>query len=163
MKSDGSNIRPERPQGPLTDIERSEFYLHEGERLAHMGSWSIRPDGVFDYWSPETFAIFDFDPAKGIPTVTQWLASEVSTEREQIEAALAQTRGKVSGRQGAAAILGMPASTLESKIRALRITNTPTKAPNEFQRNLTIERDKYANQTKHRILPWALGRRILLQ
>jgi formate hydrogenlyase transcriptional activator len=48
-------------------------------------------------------------------------ASGKSTDREQIEAALAQSRGKVSGRQGAAAILGMPASTLESKIRALRI------------------------------------------
>ena len=200
MQSDGSNIRPERPQGPLTEIERSEFYLREGERLAHMGSWSLRPDGVFDYWSPETFVIFDFDPAKGIPTLpqrlavlhdddrdrlakrstqssgkasgptsgtealeeyswpgnvrelqnviersliivdtnefsvdTNWLshefqassfvgtASETLPERQQIEAALAQTKGKVSGRQGAAAILGMPASALESKIRALRI------------------------------------------
>jgi transcriptional regulator with GAF, ATPase, and Fis domain len=47
--------------------------------------------------------------------------SRISTEQEQIEAALAQTKGKVSGRQGAAAILGIPASTLESKIRTLRI------------------------------------------
>jgi len=56
------------------ELERSEFYLREGERLAHMGSWSLRPDGIFDYWSPETFVIFDFDPSKGIPTLTQWLA-----------------------------------------------------------------------------------------
>src|SRR6266849_1191794 len=48
-------------------------------------------------------------------------ASRISTEQEQIEAALAQTKGKVSGRQGAAAKLGIPASTLESKIRTLRI------------------------------------------
>src|SRR6266702_3356564 len=48
-------------------------------------------------------------------------ASRISTEQEQIEAALAQAKGKVSGRQGAAAILGIPASTLESKIRTLRI------------------------------------------
>ena len=54
-------------------LERSEFYLREGERLARMGSWSLRPDGVFDYWSPETFAIFGFDPAKGIPTLKEWL------------------------------------------------------------------------------------------
>jgi formate hydrogenlyase transcriptional activator len=39
-----------------------------------MGSWSLRADGRFDYWSPETFAIFDFDPSQGIPTLTQWLA-----------------------------------------------------------------------------------------
>jgi DNA-binding NtrC family response regulator len=48
-------------------------------------------------------------------------ASRTSIEQEKIEAALAQTKGKVSGRQGAAAILGIPASTLEFKIRSLRI------------------------------------------
>ena len=42
-------------------------------------------------------------------------------ERELIEAALAQTKGKVSGSSGAAAKLGIPASTLESKIRSLKI------------------------------------------
>jgi transcriptional regulator with GAF, ATPase, and Fis domain len=40
-----------------------------------MGSWSLRADGIFDYWSPETFVIFDFDPSQGIPTLTQWLAA----------------------------------------------------------------------------------------
>jgi transcriptional regulator with GAF, ATPase, and Fis domain len=49
-------------------------------------------------------------------------------ERKRIEAALAQTKGKVSGRQGAAGILGMPASTLESKIRTLRINKHAYKA-----------------------------------
>jgi PAS domain S-box-containing protein len=38
-----------------------------------MGSWSLRPDGIFDYWSPETFSIFGFDPNQGIPTLSQWL------------------------------------------------------------------------------------------
>jgi DNA-binding NtrC family response regulator len=42
-------------------------------------------------------------------------------EREIIEAALAQAGGRVSGPSGAAAQLGMPASTLESKIRTLKI------------------------------------------
>ncbi len=57
-----------------SELEQREFYLREGERLAHMGSWSLRPDGIFDYWSPETFVIFGFDPSQGIPTLTQWLA-----------------------------------------------------------------------------------------
>jgi PAS domain S-box-containing protein len=74
MKRDRLSTRSERPRGPLTDLEQSEFYLREGERLAHMGSWSLRADGIFDYWSPETFVIFDFDPSQGIPTLTQWLA-----------------------------------------------------------------------------------------
>jgi formate hydrogenlyase transcriptional activator len=42
-------------------------------------------------------------------------------ERETIEAALAESRGRVAGPKGAAAQLGIPASTLESKIRALKI------------------------------------------
>ena len=42
-------------------------------------------------------------------------------QREVIETALASTAGRVSGPSGAAAHLSMPASTLESKIRALKI------------------------------------------
>jgi formate hydrogenlyase transcriptional activator len=46
---------------------------------------------------------------------------QTSAERRRIEAALAQSNGKVSGAHGAAAKLGIPPSTLESKIRSLRI------------------------------------------
>ena len=42
-------------------------------------------------------------------------------EKEVIEKALAATAGRVSGPLGAATQLDMPASTLESRIRALRI------------------------------------------
>jgi PAS domain S-box-containing protein len=53
----------------------------------------------------------------------------VGREREMIEAALAETRGKVAGRSGAAARLGLPPSTLESKIRALKIRKDQYKQP----------------------------------
>ena len=42
-------------------------------------------------------------------------------EEKQSEAALAESRGRVAGRLGAASTLGIPSSTLESKIRALNI------------------------------------------
>ena len=42
-------------------------------------------------------------------------------EKEMIEAALEETRGKVAGAKGAAAKLGIPPSTLESKIKQLKI------------------------------------------
>jgi transcriptional regulator with GAF, ATPase, and Fis domain len=42
-------------------------------------------------------------------------------EKEQIEAALARTRGRISGATGAAQELGMPPSTLDSKIKSLKI------------------------------------------
>ena len=45
----------------------------------------------------------------------------VTHEKTRIEAALAESSGRVSGPAGAAARLGIPRSTLESKIRALRL------------------------------------------
>ena len=44
-----------------------------------------------------------------------------SEEKKTIEAALAEAQGQVSGPSGAAARLGIPPSTLDSKIRALKI------------------------------------------
>jgi DNA-binding NtrC family response regulator len=58
--------------------------------------------------------------------VTQ-LESEPPTEREIIEAALAASRGRVSGPYGAAARLQIPPSTLEHKIRALKIPKSQFK------------------------------------
>jgi PAS domain S-box-containing protein len=49
-------------------------------------------------------------------------------EREAIERALAASGGRVSGPSGAAAQLNVPASTLESKIRALKINKFRFKA-----------------------------------
>src|SRR6266436_2091250 len=42
-------------------------------------------------------------------------------ERKIIETALAESKGKVAGPEGAAAKLGIPRSTLDSKIKQLRI------------------------------------------
>src|SRR6266481_2122752 len=69
----GNTLDITEQENAAQDLQRSEFYLREGERLAHMGSWSLRPDGIFDYWSPETFPIFGFDPSEGIPTLPKWL------------------------------------------------------------------------------------------
>jgi transcriptional regulator with GAF, ATPase, and Fis domain len=45
----------------------------------------------------------------------------LDVEKRMIESALEQSRGKVSGPAGAAAKLGLPPSTLESKIKSLKI------------------------------------------
>jgi formate hydrogenlyase transcriptional activator len=42
-------------------------------------------------------------------------------ERKMIEAALAECKGKVAGPEGAAARLGIPRSTLDTKIKQLGI------------------------------------------
>jgi PAS domain S-box-containing protein len=49
---------------------------------------------------------------------------ERSEERKLIEAALAESRGRVYGPAGAAAELGIPASTLRSKIKKFKITKS---------------------------------------
>jgi PAS domain S-box-containing protein len=49
-------------------------------------------------------------------------------EKNLIEAALKESRGRVSGPTGAAAMLGIPRSTLESKIRYLKIDKNRFKA-----------------------------------
>jgi DNA-binding NtrC family response regulator len=52
---------------------------------------------------------------------------DIRNEREIIEAALTATRGRVSGPSGAAAKLQIPPSTLEHKIRALKICKSQSK------------------------------------
>ena len=53
--------------------------------------------------------------------------ASVRSEREIIEAALAGCRGRVAGRAGAAAKLGIPPSTLDHRIKALKINKTQFK------------------------------------
>ena len=55
---------------------------------------------------------------KSQPELSRTLADE---EKEMIEAALLESGGRVSGPSGAAVRLGIPGSTLESKIRSLKI------------------------------------------
>jgi PAS domain S-box-containing protein len=55
-----------------------------------------------------------------------------STEKELIEAALGECHGRVSGLSGAAAKLGIPGSTLESKIKSLKIDKNRFKYPASF-------------------------------
>jgi PAS domain S-box-containing protein len=59
------------------------------------------------------------------PELPQQLAAQ---EKEIIEATLRECKGRVSGASGAAARLGMPGSTLESKIRSLKIDKKRFKA-----------------------------------
>ena len=54
------------------------------------------------------------------PTHSSYGGSSMG-DREMIGAVLAETRGRVSGPLGAAARLGIPPSTLESRIRSMNI------------------------------------------
>lgn len=64
---------------------------------------------------------FTTDATPSARHVSQLAESLTTNERELIEQALEHARGQVSGANGAAVTLGLSASTLESKIRRLRI------------------------------------------
>jgi formate hydrogenlyase transcriptional activator len=83
----------------------------------------------------ETFSVdeswLSHDTDQTVPA-SQPLVQMLSTqEKALIETALAETRGQVSGPTGAAAKLSMRPSTLESKIRTLKINKHRFKAPSE--------------------------------
>lgn len=80
--------------GTLTDIEdrkragealqRSQFYLSEGQRVAHTGSWAFNAAG-FDYWSSELFRIYGLDANGKPPTVEEYLALVHPEDRDSME------------------------------------------------------------------------------
>src|SRR6266576_4312924 len=63
------------------ELQRSESYLAEGQRLAHMGSWAFDAAG-FDYWSLELFRMYGLDPAGKAPTVQEYLDCVHPQDRE---------------------------------------------------------------------------------
>jgi PAS domain S-box-containing protein len=64
-------------------LQRSEFYLAEGQRLGHMGSWAFDSDG-FDYWSPELFRMHGLDPTRKPPSVQEYLDCVHPQDRESM-------------------------------------------------------------------------------
>src|SRR2546427_990652 len=84
--------------GVNLDIEerkQGEFYLAEGQRLAHIGSWAFTPAG-FEYWSSELFQIHGLDPRSKAPTEEEYLALVHPEDRgvvdQQIQEMLATNR-----------------------------------------------------------------------
>src|SRR6202451_922543 len=62
-------------------LRRSEFYLAEGQRLGHMGSWAFDRDGFY-YWSPELFRMHGLDPAGKPPSLQEYLGLVHRYDRE---------------------------------------------------------------------------------
>jgi PAS domain S-box-containing protein len=65
------------------ELQRSEFYLAEGQRLSHMGSWAFDPHGFY-YWSPELFRMHGLDPASKPPSVQEYLDRVHPHDRESM-------------------------------------------------------------------------------
>ena len=83
----------------------------------------------------ETFSVdeswLSHDTDQTVPASQPLVQMLATQEKALIETALAETRGQVSGPTGAAAKLSMRPSTLESKIRTLKINKHRFKASSE--------------------------------
>ena len=73
----------ERLRRNAEELQRSESYLAEGQRLAHMGSWAFDPDGFY-YWSPELFRMHGLDSASKPPSVQEYLDRVHPHDRESM-------------------------------------------------------------------------------
>src|SRR6266853_4488355 len=84
----GTGIDVTEQERILDELRRSEFYLAEGQRLGHAGSWSFKPDGTCDYWSSELYEILGFEPGAGIPTISDYFTRIHPQDREMVEATI---------------------------------------------------------------------------
>jgi PAS domain S-box-containing protein len=66
----------------VEELQRSEFYLAESQRLGHIGTWVFDPATGFEHWSSELFQIHGLDPGKGPPNSEQYLATVHPQDRE---------------------------------------------------------------------------------
>jgi PAS domain S-box-containing protein len=106
VKKDESG-RPAHFYGTVQDItdrkraeealQKSQSYLAEGQRLAHMGSWAFNTSGFFEYWSQELFKIYGLDPQKGAPTLEQYLATVHPADRDFMAETIRRMHAERSG------------------------------------------------------------------
>jgi PAS domain S-box-containing protein len=57
----------------IEERKQAEFYLAEGQRLAHTGSWAFDAAG-FEYWSSELFQIYGLKPGGKAPSIPEYMA-----------------------------------------------------------------------------------------
>jgi transcriptional regulator with GAF, ATPase, and Fis domain len=83
----------------------------------------VSSDGVFCVDAAGCSLVFQGFPSSQLPEQPEPADADedASRERQIIEDALAGSRGRVSGPNGAAARLGVPPSTLKYRIKKLRI------------------------------------------
>jgi transcriptional regulator with GAF, ATPase, and Fis domain len=115
------------------------FAKRAGKRFRGLGKGSLEllqsydwPGNIRELQNLIERAVITSDSGAALSIDERWLSvvrsrqpegskTLVASEKEAIETALAQAKGRVSGPLGAAVKLGVPSSTLESKIKALGI------------------------------------------
>src|SRR5579862_1867345 len=115
-------------------LRRNQFYLSEGERLAHMGSWASKDLGIrwtddLDiYWSDEVYKIFGFDPKNGTPQLPQFLAAIHPQDRASLTEAMKKMHEQHCGCDVTNRIVRP-----DGKIRYVRCVGVPVVEDGVFQ------------------------------
>jgi PAS domain S-box-containing protein len=71
----------------IDERKQAEFYLAEGQRLAHTGSWAFNSAG-FQYWTPQLFAIHGLDPGRRAPSIPEYMTLVHPEDRDFVARAI---------------------------------------------------------------------------
>src|SRR5215469_16804800 len=87
----------ERIAQKTRELQRSELCLQQGESLYNSGSWSFLPSGEFEYLSPQLYSIFEFDPAKRLPMLSDYVKLVHPEDRPLVQGILDEMIAKGIG------------------------------------------------------------------
>ena len=71
----------------IDERKQAEFYLAEGQRLAHTGSWAFNSAG-FQYWSPQLFEIHGLEPGGKAPSIPEYIMLVHPEDRDFVARAI---------------------------------------------------------------------------
>ncbi len=131
------------------ELQKSEFYLAEAQRLGHIGNWVFDPAVGFDYWSRELFRIHGLDPAAGVPGFGKYLALVHPQDREFMALLMEQMTHEFSGFDVTKRVV-RPAG----EVRYIRCVGTPI-LDNGTMKSIGVGIDV----TEHELLTQELRRR----
>jgi len=131
------------------ELQKSEFYLAEAQRIGQIGNWVFDPAAGFDYWSHELFRIHGLDPDAGTPSSERYLALVHPQDREFMASLVQQMTHGVSGFDVIKRIMRP-----QGEVRYIRCVGTPA-LDNGTMKKVGIGIDV----TEHELLTQELRRR----
>ncbi|HXD31501.1 MAG TPA: PAS domain-containing protein [Pyrinomonadaceae bacterium] len=129
--------------------KQAEFYLAEGQRLAHTGSWVFNAAG-FDYWSSEMFRIYGLDPGGQAPTKEEYMELVHPDDREFVAETIQKMFAEGRGFDFTKRIVRP-----DGEVRRVRCVASPATHAGAVQEFIGTGIDV----TEHELLTQELGRR----
>src|SRR5580704_8740334 len=107
------------------NLQRSESYLAEAQRLSHTGSWASMPaKGEIRYFSEECYRVLGFDPHGGQPRYESFLQRIVPDDQAKVREAV-----ETAGRENAEFELDYRIVHPAGEIRDIHVVGHPVSSP----------------------------------